>query len=124
MRRKLKIKFMKKKYWTIAIFIAVLIFIFINTFIHSFNENNKEYNFVITKTETTPTSTLIFYDKEKEISFWNFIVSENSGIKKGDLIYKPKHSNFLYVKRKDKNGSYKTFLKENYTRIFTFGKKD
>ena len=62
---KLKVKFMKKKYWTIAIFIAVLIFIFINTFIHSFNENNKEYNFVITKTETTPTSTLIFYDKEK-----------------------------------------------------------
>jgi hypothetical protein len=115
---------MKKKYWTIAIFIAVLIFILINTFIHSFNENNKEYNFVITKTETTPTSTLIFYDKEKEILFWNFIVSENSGVKKGDLIYKPIHSSFLYVKRKDKNGSYKTFLKENYTGIFTIGKKD
>jgi len=115
---------MKKKYWAIAIFIAVLIFTFINTYIHSFNENNNEYNFVITKTETTPTSTLIFYDKEKEISFWNFIISENSGVKKGDLIYKPKHSTFLYIKRKDKNGTYKIFLKENYTGIFTFSRKD
>jgi hypothetical protein len=115
---------MKKKYWIIAIFIIILIFIFINTFIHSFNENNQEYNFVITKTETTSSSTLIFYDKEKEISFWNFIISKNSGVKKGDLIYKPKHSNFIYVKRKDKSGIYKIFLKENYTGIFTFSKKD
>ena len=80
-----------KKYWPVVIFFAIIVFVFINTFVHSYRENNIEYNFVITKTEVTPTSSLLFYDNEKKISLWNFIVSEKSGVKKGDVVYKPKN---------------------------------
>jgi len=108
-----------KKYLPIVIFGFIVIFVSINTFIKSRIENNAKYNFVITKIEVTPTSTLIFYDKNKQISFWNFIVSKNEKINIGDLIYKEKCSPFLYIMRKDKNNKYKVYKRENYTGLFS-----
>lgn len=113
-----------KKYWPLLFIFAAFIFALVNTYIHSLRENNTVYNFVIIKTETTPTKTLVFYDKEKKIALWNFKISESSGVRKGDWIYKPKHSDFLYVKRKYDDGIYKIFIEANHTGIFTFNNKN
>ena len=63
-----------KKYWPIVIFGIIVIFTLINTFFNSKIENEVQYNFVITKIEVTPTSTLVFYDRNKKVSLWNFTV--------------------------------------------------
>ncbi len=108
-----------KKYWPILIFGLIVIFTLINTFFKSKIENETQYNFVITKIEVTPTNSLVFYDKNKKISLWNFIVSENEKVNVGDMIYKERRSDYLYVMRKSINGDYKVYRKENYTGLFS-----
>ena len=104
---------MNKRVLTFVIVFGILIFgILINTFIHSRNEILNNYYFVITKIEVSPTNTLVFYNKEKEVQLWNYTIMDDENVLVGDIIFKDKCSKYLHVLRKDKKSNkYKEFLK-------------
>jgi len=91
---------------------------FLNTFVNSRNECRQAYNFVISKIEITPTSTLEFYNNKEKIVLWNFIIPENEGVEVGDLLYKEKCSKYLYIYKKNDKGEYVVHLKVNSSGIF------
>ena len=107
-----------KKRIMIYIFLGILLFVFINTFIQTRKECNTDYNFIITKLEISPTNRLIFYDNEKEISLWNFIVSANSGVDVGDKLIKSKCSNSLAIYKKNDKNVYVLYLEVNSSGLF------
>lgn len=109
---------MKKKHIMIYIFLGVALFVFINTFIQTRNECKSDYNFTITKLEITPTKRLIFYDNEKEVSLWNYIVSANTGVDVGDKLIKGKCSKYLYIYKKNDQGEYFLHLKVKPSGLF------
>ena len=91
----------------------------INTFIQSRNELLTNYSFIITKIDVTPTSSLNFYNDEKEIQLWNYTIMDNEGVEKGDYLYKKTKSKYLYIYKKDKiTGKYKIHLKKQPTSLF------
>lgn len=103
-----------KKFWAFYLFIAFVVFTLINMIIQSNIEDDKTYNFVITKIEVTPTRSLQVYDGNEKIDFWNFTIPKSARVEIGDLICKQKNSYFLIVKRKDNQGNYKEFTRFNH----------
>lgn len=95
-----------KKIWPFIFLLCAFIFLTINGVIYGIYENKKAYNFQITKLESTPTSSLIFYDGKKEVILWNYIITNNQGVQAGDYLIKDKCSEFLFIKRKNKRGEF------------------
>jgi len=103
----------KGKIILMTAFVTIVIGYFIFTYIKSKTEFETAYNFVITDISATPTKSLNFYSSNKEITLWNYIISENQGLKIGDSICKKENSRDLYVFRKGE-----MFLKVEPTGIF------
>jgi hypothetical protein len=100
---------MKNKYLFFSILIIGLGVIFVNTFIQSRNEYKKKFDFIITKIEITPTSTLIFYNNDEKIEFWNYTIMKDEGVIVGDKIVKDRCSEKLFIYKKI-NNEYVIFL--------------
>jgi len=108
-----------KIFWPIFILGAVLLFSVVNTFFKSRIENQTKYNFKITKLEKDDVKNHLFvYSGEEEMYLWNFSLQADKGIEVGDVVYKDKCSEYLYILRKDLDGKYYKFRKENYTGMF------
>ena len=108
-------KKLAKMFWPFLILGAVLFFSIVNTFFKSRIENQTQYNFKITKIGWTLKNNLIIYDGDKEIYLWNYSVKADEGIEVGDVVYKDKCSEHLFILRKNADGKYFQFRKENYT---------
>ena len=100
---------MKPKY-IFLLFICFFGITIIYSYIQSRKEFRKDYNFIITKIEVTPTKLMIFYNKDEEIFFNNFKIIYYEDVKIGDKIVKEKDSNVLRVYRKNKDGIFEKHL--------------
>jgi len=100
---------MKPKY-IFLFFLCFFGFFFINSYIQSRKEFGTSYDFIITKIELTPTKSMIFYNKNEQILFHNFLIGENEDVKIGDKVVKEKDSKVLRVFRKNKDGVFEKHL--------------
>jgi len=100
---------MKSKY-IFLLFLCFLLVTIVISYIDSEKEFGKDYNFIITKIELTPTKLMIFYNKDEEVFFNNFRIIYYEDVKIGDKIVKEKGSKILKIFRKNKNGVFKKHL--------------
>lgn len=110
----------KLKYFIPIIVIVGLIFIFLNSYFQTKKECESSYNFVITKIKETPTKQWTFFNEDKEVELWGFIVSSKEDIKAGDILYKPVCSAYIQILRKDRNGRDIVISEANYTGMFPY----
>ncbi|TGD56799.1 hypothetical protein [Flavobacterium humi] len=95
-----------KKFWPLVLIAFFALFTLLNSIYHGIEENKSSYNFKITKIETTPTRSLIFYNGKKEVVLWNFTISKGHGIAIGDYLIKDRCAEILYIKRKKPDGKF------------------
>jgi capsular polysaccharide biosynthesis protein len=103
-----------KGVYLIAVFILFIIISITLIFFKSKEEYKSEYNFVITKIESSSKQHLIFYDKKKtKYLFTNYIFTKNELIFEGDMVIKKANSKVLYIYRKHSiTHKYELFLKK------------
>lgn len=112
---------MKKKLNNIFLLVMICVgaYILINTYIKTKSELKFSYNFVIKKIIITPTKSIEVLSENKKITFWNYTIMQNEGVKVGDKVYKESNSRNLLILRKNINGIDEIFLKKEPNSLFS-----
>lgn len=94
----------KRDKYFLSFMIFSFIFYLINVYYQSKQEMLQSYNFVVTKINIYPSTSITLDSKDRCYSFWNFTPTIDDSIKVGDRLEKPKCSNKIYFFRKDSLG--------------------
>ncbi len=109
---------MKNK-WAFIVFPIILLGVLINTYIHSRAEYRKSYNFRIKRINVNSKRSLSFYNNlDEKIQLWNYLISDNRGIKVGDSISKAPCEEVLNIFRIDSAGNSVLYLKVSPSPLF------
>lgn len=99
-----------KKNLSSNVVLALVVILGVSYIFRSITENeeyNNSYNFVIAKTEFTPTGYYVLYNKDEErFSFSRYLISSHEIIKAGDSLSKAAKSDYLYIYKRNSKGVY------------------
>src|SRR5690606_3159557 len=102
-------------------FVLMYMATMLNTLYNSKKEYQREYSFVVSRVEITPTQTLVLYDmKDTEFALWNYSVMADTKVSETDSVYKGPCSRFLFVFKKNKKGEYNQYLKIDPSGLFPY----
>ena len=69
---------------------------------NSKKEYQREYSFVVSRVEITPTKTVRLYDmNQRKTVFWSYTIMADAGVSEADSVYKAPCSRFLFVFKKN-----------------------